>query len=112
MLCADLPRGAGDGPGESNFAALLAGAAPGEIVARGLREALGPGGQRAFVVARVLERYRIAVVGAQDPGRFAGLGIETYATVADARAAAEARLGRRPRVLAVADALTTVVRQA
>jgi len=29
--------------------------------------------------------------------------------VADARPAAEARLGRRPRVLAVADALTTVV---
>jgi nickel-dependent lactate racemase len=113
VLCADLPRGAGDGPGERNFAALLAGAStPAEIVARGLREPLGPGGQRAFVVARVLERSRVAVAGDSAPGWLEELGIEAYATVADARAAAEARLGRRPRILAVADALTTVVRQA
>ena len=111
VLCADLPRGAGDGPGEHNFAALLAGAnAPHEVVSRGLREPLGPGGQRAFVVARVLERYRIAVVGARDPGWLEELGLEAHATLADARTAAEARLGRPPRVLAVADALTTVVR--
>jgi nickel-dependent lactate racemase len=113
VLCADLPRGAGDGPGERNFAALLAGArAPADVVARGLREPLGPGGQRAFVVARVLQRYRVAVVGARDGGWLEELGIDAFATVSDARAAAEARLGRRPRVLAVADALTTVVRQA
>jgi nickel-dependent lactate racemase len=113
VLCADLPRGAREGPGERNFGALLAGAAaPAEIVARGLREPLGPGGQRAFVVARVMERFRIAVVGARDPGPVTAMGFECHATVADARAAAEARLGRRPRVLAVADALTTVVRQA
>ena len=113
VLCADLPRGAGDGPGERNFAALLAGAdAPAEIVARGLREPLGAGGQRAFVVARVLERFRVAVVGAREPEPLAAMGLDSHATVADARAAAEACLGRRPRVLAVADALTTVVRRA
>lgn len=114
VLCADLPHGAGDGPGERNFATLLAGAAaPAEVVARGLREPLGPGGQRAFVVARVLERFRIAVVGAKgDAGTLRDMGLESYATVAGARAAAEARLGRRARVLAVADAITTVVRQA
>ena len=111
VLCADLPRGAGDGPGEKNFAALLAEATPAEIVARGLRAPLGPGGQRAFVVARVLERYRVAVAGVDDAGWVEDLGLEAFATVTDARAAAEARLGRRPRVLAVADALTTVVRQ-
>ena len=113
VLCADLPRGAGDGPGERNFAALLAGAsAPAEIVTRGLREALGPGGQRAFVVARVLERYHVAVVGARETGWLEELGIGGFATVTEARAAAEARHGRRPRLLAVADALTTVVHQA
>ncbi len=55
VLCADLPDGAGTGPGEQNFARVLAAAgSPAELVARGLREPLGPGGQRAFVVARVL----------------------------------------------------------
>ena len=69
VVCADLPDGAGPGPGERNFAALLAASpSPAELVARGLREPLGPGGQRAFVVARVLERYRIAVVGAARAG--------------------------------------------
>ncbi len=113
VLCADLLHGAGDGPGERNFAALLADAVPGELVARGLREPLGPGGQRAFVVARVLERFRLAVAGAGAQGAALDqFGIESYTTAGDAIAAAEARLGRRPRVLAVADAVTTVVRQA
>jgi len=110
VLCADLPGGAGDGPGERNFADVLAAAAtPAELVARGLREPLGPGGQRAFVVARVLERFRLAVVGAEDPGFLAPLGAAAFDSVDAAVTAAEARLGRRARVLAVADAMATVV---
>ena len=110
VLCADLPRGAGDGPGERNFAEVLAGAAsPAALIERGLAEPLGPGGQRAFVMARVLERYRVAVAGAQDPALLEPLGIEAYGDPEDAVRAAEAHLGRRARVLAVADALTTVV---
>ena len=110
VLCADLPDGAGDGPGERNFAEVLGAAtSPAELIARGLREPLGPGGQRAFVVARVLERFRLAVVGAADPGVLEPLGVATFDTVAAAVAAAEARLGRRARVLAVADAMATVV---
>ncbi|MCX6372101.1 MAG: lactate racemase domain-containing protein, partial [Actinobacteria bacterium] len=110
VLCADLPGGAGDGPGERNFAAVLAAAAsPAELVARGLREPLGPGGQRAFVVARVLERFRIGVVGAAAPGLLEPLGVAAFDCVDAAVAAAEVRLGRRARVLAVADAMATVV---
>jgi nickel-dependent lactate racemase len=113
VLCADLPDGPGTGPGEANFAALLAAASsPAELVARGLNEPLGPGGQRAWVVARVLERYRIAVAGAADPRALEGLGGDCFATVAEAVAAHERRLGRRARVLAVADATATVVRAA
>jgi nickel-dependent lactate racemase len=113
VLCADLPDGPGAGPGEANFAALLAAASsPAELVARGLSEPLGPGGQRAWVVARVLERYRIAVVGAADPAALDGLGADCFATVAEAVVAHERRLGRRARVLAVADATATVVRAA
>jgi len=110
VLCADLPGGAGDGPGERNFAEVLAAAAsPAALVARGLREPLGPGGQRAFVVARVLERFRLAVVGAEAPGFLEPLGVAACDSVDAAVAAAEARLGRRARVLAVADAMATVV---
>ncbi len=113
VLCADMPDGPGEGPGEANFAALLAAASsPAELVARGLAGPLGPGGQRAWVVARVLERYRIAVVGAADPAALAELRVDCFATVAEAVAAHERRLGRRARVLAVADATATVVRAA
>ena len=109
VVCADTPDGVGAGPGEQNFAALLADASPDDIVERGLREPLGPGGQRAFVVARVLQRYRLAVVGAADPTYLEPLGAAAFDSVDAALAAEDARLGRRARVLAVADATATVV---
>ncbi len=113
VLCADLPDRAGDGPAERHFLELLAAAAsPAELVARGLRGPLGPGGQRSFVVARVLQRFRLAVVGARDAAFLAPLerlGITAFDSVDAAVAAAEAHLGRRARVAAVADAMTTVV---
>lgn len=113
VLCADLPDGAGTGPGERNFLEVLAGStSPDDLVARGLREPLGPGGQRSFVVARVLSRHRIAVVGAAAPSfldRLAHLGLTACDSVDAALAAEDARLGRRARVLAIADAMATVV---
>ena len=114
VLCADLPHGAGEGPAERNFLEVLSAASsPAALVARGLREPLGPGGQRAFVVARVLERFRVGVVGAADPDLLAPLerlGVTAFGSVDAAVAATEARLGRSARVLAVADAMATVVR--
>jgi lactate racemase len=113
VLCADLPHGAGDGPGERNFAEVLAGAPSAKsILARGLREPLGPGGQRSYVVARVLERFRLAVVGASDTSflrRLEHLGVSVHRSVDEAVFHAETRLGRRASVLAVADAMSTVV---
>jgi len=110
VLCADVPDGAGTGPGEQNFARVLGAAgSPAALVARGLREPLGPGGQRAFVVARVLERFRVGVVGAADPAFLEPLGLVACASVDAAVSVAEARLSRRARVLAVADAMATVV---
>ena len=113
VVCAGLPDGAGEGPGERNCAALLAAArSPAELVRRGMSEPLGPGGQRAFVLARVLERFRVAVVGARDPAFLEPLGVAAFDSVDAAVASAESRLGRRARVLAVADAMATVVRGA
>jgi nickel-dependent lactate racemase len=111
VLCADLADGPGEGPGERNFAGILAGmATPAELVRRGLVEPLGPGGQRAWVVARVLERHPIAVVGAADGRALDGLHVAPYESVEHAVADHERRIGRRARVLAVADATAAVVR--
>jgi nickel-dependent lactate racemase len=113
VLAADLPLGVGDGPGERNFFDVLAAASsPAALVERGLREPLGPGGQRSFVVARVLSRFRLAVAGAVDPASLeplAHLGVAAFDSVDAALAAEDARLGRRASVLAVADAMATVV---
>ncbi len=113
VLCADLPDGAGDGPGERNFIDVLAAAkSPAALLERGLREPLGPGGQRSFVIARVLERFRLAVVGAVDPAFLAPLehlGVAAFDSVDAALTAEDGRLGRRARVLAVADGVGTVV---
>ncbi len=113
VLAADLPLGAGDGPGERNFLDVLAAASsPAELLERGLREPLGPGGQRSFVVARVLDRFRLAVTGPVDPGflePLAHLGVAAFDSVDAALATEDARLGRSASVLAVADAMATVV---
>jgi hypothetical protein len=113
VLTADMPLGAGDGPGERNFLDVLAAASsPAELLERGLREPLGPGGQRSFVVARVLSRFRIAVAGATGPAflePLAHLGVTAFDSVDAALDAEEARLGHRASVLAVADAMATVV---
>jgi nickel-dependent lactate racemase len=113
VLAADMPLGPGDGPGERNFLDVLADASsPAELLGRGLREPLGPGGQRSFVVARVLDRFRLAVAGAADPAflePLTHLGVAAFDSVDAALAAEQARLGRPITVLAVADAMATVV---
>jgi nickel-dependent lactate racemase len=111
LLAAGLPAGAGDGPGERNFAAVLGSASPNEVIARGLTEPLGPGGQRAYVMARALRRYRVGVLGARYPSFLSPLGITAYESVQEALDETRRRLGRQPRVLAVADAMNTVVHQ-
>jgi len=107
VVCAGLAEGAGGGPAEEHFADLLREHGPGDLLRRGLDTPLGPGGQRAWVVARVLSRFRLGMVGGRPP---AGLGIEHFEDLEEAFRAAAPRDGRDPEVLAVADAMTTVVR--
>ncbi len=109
-FCAAAPLGVGDGPGETNFGALLAGTRrPLDLVARGCVEPLGPGGQRAYMMAKLMTQYRVGVIGARDPDLVESLGLLAFATIDEAVAAARRVRGPRARVLAVADGIDTVV---
>ncbi len=109
-FCAELPLGVGDGPGEVNFGALLAETRrPMDLVARGCVEPLGPGGQRAYMVAKLMTTYRVGVVGARDPDLVEGCGLLAFESIDEAVAAARRVRGPGARVLAVADGIDTVV---
>ena len=110
VCCADVPLGVGDGPGETNFGALLtATERPLDLVQRGCVEPLGPGGQRAYMMAKLMTRYRVGVAGAGDRALIESLGMLCFAGVDDAIAAAHRVAGAGARVLALADGLDTVV---
>ena len=80
VCCADLPLGVGDGPGETNFGALLAATErPLDLVARGCVEPLGPGGQRAYMMAKLMTLYRVGVVGGGDRELIESMGLLAFA---------------------------------
>ena len=67
-LVARCPEGGGAGPGEREFMKHLRGSAtPDAVVAALTQSGYRAGGQRAFLVARALSRYRGMVVGGVDP---------------------------------------------
>ena len=109
-FCAEAPLGVGDGPGEANFGALLAATKrPMDLVARGCVEPLGPGGQRAYMMAKLMTQYRVGVIGAADPALVERLGLLAFESIDEAAAAARRVRGPQARVLAVADGIDTVV---
>lgn len=68
VLAARCPEGGGQGPGEREFMKhLRGGRSPEEVVSMLERTGYRAGGQRAFLVARALCRYRGMVAGAADP---------------------------------------------
>ena len=110
VCCADLPLGVGDGPGETNFGALLAATErPLDLVTRGCVEPLGPGGQRAYMMAKLMTLYRVGVVGGGDRRLIESMGLLAFDCVDEAIAAARRTRGPEARVLAVADGLDTIV---
>lgn len=68
IMPAACPEGVGQGLGEKRFYEIMKYAAsPSEVVESARREGYPAGGQRAFVLARVLEYCEVVVVGCQDP---------------------------------------------
>jgi lactate racemase len=109
VLPAPLPEGAGEGEGEKRFYRALSGAAsPQAVIDDARTNGYPPGGQRAFVVAKVLAHCAIIVVGAQDPDLVRGAHMEPVATMDDALALVAARLGPTADVLIVPHATLTL----
>ncbi len=109
LLAARCEEGAGTGPGEREFLARMAeGDGPEEVVAALRNRGFGAGGQRAFMLARALGRYRGMVVGAMRPDEVSACGVETVADPEDAVARLAEALPADARVLALPHGLATL----
>ncbi len=109
LLAARCEEGAGRGPGEEEFLACMrAGVSPGEVVARLRRWGFGAGGQRAFMVARALERYQCLTVACAAPAEASACHLQVAASPESAVARLRSELGERARVLVVPHAMTTI----
>ncbi len=109
VLPAPCPEGAGRGPGEAEFlAAMRAGQDPDAVVAGLRRRGFGAGGQRAFMVARALQRVRALVVASETPEIARDCGMATADSAEEAVGFLEPKLGPRARVLVVPHALAVL----
>jgi nickel-dependent lactate racemase len=109
ILPAPLPEGAGEGEGEKRFYRALSGApSPRAVIENARANGYPPGGQRAFIVAKVLEHCSIIVVGARDPDLVRGAHMEPVATMDEALALVAARLGPTADILIVPHATLTL----
>ena len=66
------------------YRALSGATSPQAVIADARTNGYPPGGQRAFVVAKVLEHCAIIVVGAQDPDLVRGAHMTPVATMDEA----------------------------
>lgn len=84
VLPARLEEGAGAGRGEQNMFEVLQrfGPTP-ELLAYLLENGCQPGEQRAFMIAQLLQRYRLIVVGATHRAVVESVGLQYAATMAE-----------------------------
>jgi nickel-dependent lactate racemase len=109
VLVARCEEGAGRGPGEEEFLARMRdGASPGEVVRRLRETGFGAGGQRAFMVARALERYRCLLVAPENLSIAASCHMKSAGTAVAAVEHLRGVLGTRARVLVIAHGLATL----
>ena len=109
IIPAPCPEGAGHGAGERRFAATMR--HPGglaAIIADARANGIQPGAQRAYVMAQVLSRINVVIVGAECPDEIEAAGFGIAATVEAAVARTQQMPGRAVNALVVAHALTTL----
>lgn len=107
ILPAPLPEDGGQGTGERNTMDALRRFGPTPaLIDHMLQHGCRPGEQRAFIIAQMMQAYRLIVVGAQHPDFLPPLGIAQARDMPAALGMAEAILGTKtPRMLVVPHAL-------
>lgn len=109
IIAAPCPEGAGEGVGERRFYETIKGAADTASLLETLRRTgYPPGAQRAFVMAKVLEKARVVVVGSEHPDVIRDCKMIPAATMDEALASAARELGDRLEVLIVPHAMLTL----
>ncbi len=111
ILPAPCPEGVGAGAGEQRFADLMRAGAhhPTQLLAELRAHGFPPGAQRAFMLAQLLERFHLVVVGCENPAELAACHVPTAPTIETALSWAAAQQGRDLRVALAPHALTTVL---
>jgi nickel-dependent lactate racemase len=109
IIPAPCQEGAGDGVGEQRFLAALRDAPDVQTVLdNARRNGYPPGQQRAFVVAKVLEKNRIVIVGSERPDVVAACKMIPAASMDEALSLAQGEMGPHLDVLVVPHALLTL----
>ena len=110
ILPAPTPEGAGQGLGEQRFLQTMRNASDMPSLLAQLRETgYPPGAQRAFVMAKVLEKTHVIVVGSETPEIVRQLKMVPAATMDEAFQIAKDKVGRKDlEVLVVPHALLTL----
>jgi nickel-dependent lactate racemase len=109
IIAAPCEEGAGDGVGERRFYEKMKNATDVPSLLEELRRTgYPPGAQRAFVMAKVLEKARVIVVGAECPDVVRDCKMTPAATMDEALALAARELGYELDVLVVPHALLTL----
>ena len=109
VIAAACPEGVGTGVGEASFYRIMRSARrPSDILAEARERGYPPGGQRAFVMAKVLESCVVYVAGAHDPEVVAHCKMIPVPSVEDALDDCASRMGSWERVLVVPHALQTL----
>lgn len=109
IIAAPCQEGAGEGVGEQRFYETIKNAIDMPALLDELRRTgYPPGAQRAFVMAKVLEKARVVVVGAECPDVVRDCKMIPAATMDEALALAAQELGNELDVLVVPHALLTL----
>jgi nickel-dependent lactate racemase len=109
IIPAQCPQGAGEGVGEQRFYQALRDFPTVQALIEDARlHGYPPGQQRAFIMAKVLAETNVIIVGAENPQIVQDVKMIPAATMAEALAIVQERLGGELEVLIVPHALLTL----
>jgi len=109
IIAAPCPEGVGQGLGEKRFHEIMKySAGPSDVVERARKDGYPAGGQRAFVLAKVLEYCEVVVVGCQEPELVRDLKMTPMADMEKALQLVERKHGVGADILVVPHALHTL----